>query len=173
MTVKEFKNQCRSQLAAKSLNGLFALMRGFASEHKLERRLAETGRLEQRYFYMLSFLIGRKGSRIDDDDFTDIRSRAVALVNSMAREAEAQTSSKIYFSLLRYFSMRPEENLGTLTVDYLTELQDLRLDSEALLDTRRRESLERISRDIFNRIWVGHPFSESDAETLSDMLTVF
>ena len=28
-----------------------------------------------------------------------------------------------------------------------------------------------ISRDIFNRIWVGHPFSESDAETLSDMLT--
>lgn len=171
MTVKEFKNQCRTQLAGKSLNGLFALMRGFASEHKLESRLAETGRLEQRYFYMLSFLIGRKGSRIDDDDFTDIRSRAVALVNSMAREAEAQTSSKIYFSLLRYFSMRPEENLGTLTVDYLTELQDLRLDSEALLDTRRRESLERISRDIFNRIWVGHPFSESDAETLSDMLT--
>ena len=54
MTVKEFKNQCRTQLAGKSLNGLFALMRGFASEHKLERRLAETGRLEQRYFYMLS-----------------------------------------------------------------------------------------------------------------------
>lgn len=171
MTVKEFKEQCRGLLASRNLSGLFTIVRAFASEHGLARRAEEAGRLEQRYFYMLSFLAGRAGSRIDDADFADIRSRAVALVNSLAREAEALNSSKIYFSLLRYFNMRPEETLGTLTVDYLAELSELRLDATALLDTRRREKLERIARDIFNRIWVEHPLAEAEADTLAELLS--
>lgn len=157
-------------LAERSLSGLLAIMRGFAAGHNLGRSADEVRRLEQRYFYMLSFLTQRRGTRIDEADFADIRRRAVALVNAMAREAEAQTSSSIYYSLVRYFSMRPEETLGTLTVDYLAELHELRLDGAALLDTRRRGKLERIARDIFNYIWVGHPFGESDADTLADLL---
>lgn len=133
--------------------------------------LRQIDALEAQYFYMLRFIA--TDNKLDnlDDTLSGIIESMKALVQRIERAVIAETESTVYSGVLRYAMMRPEETPETLISDYLAELDRLSTDTAALTDTRRRATLERISNDIFNRLWVELPVSDDTATLITSIIS--
>ncbi len=149
----------------------FAELRTFASFTSQTSRLPEIASLEQRYFFMLRFMAQGHADPGMDAESRDILFRGRMLADMIYRDAVADDNSGLYYSVLRFRRLRPDETLASLAVDYLTELSSLGLDSGALLDSGRREGIERLSRDIFNAVWTEFPLTEDDSEALENLIS--
>lgn len=149
----------------------FAELRTFAAFASQTDRLREVVALEQRYFFMLRFMAQGHTDPDMDAESRDILFRARFLADMIYRDAVADDNSGLYYSVLRFRRLRPDETLASLAVDYLTELSSLSQDSGALLDSGRREGIERLSRDIFNAVWTEFPLSDDDSEALENLIS--
>lgn len=149
----------------------FSALRSFATASGQPRFMGEIDTLEQRYFYMLRFMVQGHADPSLDSETDSILASARQIADRIYRESNVDDSSALYYSTLRYRRLRPEESIATLAVDYLTELQNLRSDGESLLDSARNRTIEQYSRDIFNAIWTEFPLAADDSETIDSLLS--
>ncbi|MCM1066474.1 MAG: hypothetical protein NC418_02750 [Muribaculaceae bacterium] len=152
----------RSSIADKKYAAAISHLRAAAAVAPALSREAEA--LDAQFFYMLRFLAA-------DNDMPDLENtleRLAADISDLAfrigLELEISKGGTLLGGRLRYARMRPEENTQSLVSDYLAELDALSRDTAALTDTRRRSTLERISADIFGRLWTSFPL---DTDTVS------
>lgn len=127
--------------------------------------------LEARFFYMLRFLASNNDVDNIDSTLADLSRAFMILVERTRLAISAQSDTTVLSGALRYSARRPEESIETLVSDYLAELDRLRTDAAALTDTRRKSSLERISSDIFTRVWIEFPLRSDSSDLLLNMIT--
>lgn len=160
----------RAALDAGRYADAFALLRKTAAT--LSPALAaKADAIEAEYFYMLRFIV----SGNDMPDFGATLRALSEKINDLRLAIEAQACAvcgdSVRGGVLRYISMRPEETTESLFSDYLAELDSVNADPAAITDTRRRSKLERISGDIFNRLWAEYPLGSDAAELVASIVT--
>lgn len=96
-----------------------------------------------------------------DNIAADITAEATAIRNAIERQAlTAGNDPNIYFSTLRFETMRPDETIPTL----------LRRYEEISADPAERMKAEALATRLFNRVWVTFPLSSDDADALHHRL---
>lgn len=114
--------------------------------------------LEAKLFYMLR-LMSPSSANLPKEDKLAVANLAKDTFFRIRQFLAEDEPTDIAYGQLRFMRMRPEENLESLVSDYLAELSRLRTDTAALLDSRANATLERLSEDIFKRLWVEYPLS--------------
>lgn len=170
--MKSFRQSIISQINKGNIAGALTAATGFTEAHpEVKKEFGESLlRLEQRYFYMLRFMIGHGTAPETDADYESIIEDFRTLVDRICRYADAADSSGLYASQVRFFNMRPEENLQTLIVDYITENESLQLDTDSLLSSGCFDKRERIGQDIFKRIWTEFPLCDDDTDAVRELI---
>lgn len=151
------------------LSSSFALLNRIATDLGSDSLAAATRKVESRYFYLLRFVGGSDGAFSAAKDTDRIRRETERLLATAACLVMEADTTAIKGSQLRYQRRRPEENLESITSDFLSEQDRLRTDPMALTDSHRRERLEQLATDIFRRIRATDPFTE-DKERLIETL---
>lgn len=167
-------NQVR-QLLDRALNELrqykyaeaILSLRGAAekmSESSLSNRLDN---IESRYFYMLRYMYSYDAA--SSGDIADIATGIEDIAAAIQRNIMAGDNTA-YGAQLRFEKLRPEENIQSIISDYLSEAARLRTDTSALIDPRAHATLERLSSDIFNRLWTIYSLDDDTYTLLEDII---
>ena len=125
--------------------------------------------IENEYYYMLRFIAS--GNDVDnlDDTLERLSLECERIARGIELDVAAEADLTVFSGQLRYVRRRPEETLASLVSDYLAELDKVNADTGALTDTRKRAGLERISSDIFSRLWVEFPVSSDSSALLASL----
>lgn len=123
--------------------------------------------IESRYFYMLRYMSSYAAA--SSGDIADISSKLNDIMALLYRDTVAGNNTA-YGAQLRFERLRPEENLQSIISDYLSEATRLRTDTSALTDPRSHATLERLSSDIFNRLWTIYRLDDDTYTLLEDIL---
>ncbi len=123
--------------------------------------------VESRYFYMLRYI--STYALCEQKDIDDIASKIKDIAAELSRDIVAGDNT-MYGAQLRFERLRPEENLQSIISDYLSEAERLRTDTSALIDSRSHAALERLSIDIFNRLWTNYRLDDDTHALLDDIL---
>ena len=152
-------DDARDSICSHEFRSAFDSMRRMGNAARTLELLSELDTLEQRYFYMLRFI--SEGNTVPniEAELENIGQTADELCHRLYIECRAIDDNALYFSQIRYQKLRPEETLGSLVSDYLSEHERLRTDAASLTDSRRQATRERLAVDIFNRLWVEYPLS--------------
>ncbi len=126
--------------------------------------------VENEYYYMLRFIASGNDVEGLDGTLAIIASKAESIAHSLELDFAASSATTVFSGQLRYMRRRPEETLESLVSDYLAELDKVNADTAALTDTRRRATLERLSTDIFNRLWVEYPVGDEAVALLESVI---
>ena len=161
--------QARSMLAEGRYAAAFSQLRAAAkmADPSIDR---DAEALEAKFFYMLRFIASNNEVADLDISLAEIRRDFEELLHRIEIELEAGSKQTLRSGLLRYAKLRPEESVETLVSDYIAGLDAINKDTAALTDSRRRSGLERISVDIFNRLWTQYPLSRDTAVLLSSIV---
>ena len=161
--------QARSMLAEGEYAAAFSQLRAAAkmTDPSIDR---DAEALEAKFFYMLRFIASNNEVADLDISLAEIRRDFEELIHRIEIELEAGSKQTLRSGLLRYAKLRPEESVETLVSDYIAGLDAINKDTAALTDSRRRSGLERISVDIFNRLWTQYPLSRDTAVLLSSIV---
>jgi tetratricopeptide (TPR) repeat protein len=163
-------DDARDSICRHEFRSAFDSMRRMGNATRALELLSELDTLEQRYFYMLRFI--SEGNTVPniEAELDNIGQTADELCHKLYIECRAVDDNALYFSQIRYQKLRPEETLGSLVSDYLSEHERLRTDAASLTDSRRQATRERLAVDIFNRLWVEYPLAEETAALLESLL---
>lgn len=123
--------------------------------------------IESRYFYMLRYISSYAPA--SSGDIADIAAKIKDIAAIIRRNIIA-CDNTAYGAQIRFERLRPEENIQSIISDYLSEAARLRTDPSALTDPRSHATLERLSADIFNRLWAHYRLDDDTYTLLEDII---
>lgn len=170
--IQEFRSGIIDLIRSHSNRKAIGAMRAFvAKDPDLQRFARQIDDAEQKYYYMLRFL--NSSSPFDDveGEMATFEEQLRSLLSDIVTAWSVANDPAEYYAQLRYQQRRPEETTESLFADYIEESKRLLSDTRAMIDTRRRATLERIAADIFMRIWTAPDFSDDLAATVTAMIT--
>ncbi len=132
-------------------------------------RLKELDDVENHYFYMLNYLKTHSLSS-NAEEINSVKVKIKNISDKLHRDLIMVEDSP-YGAQLRFEKLRPEENLQSIISDYLSEAARLRTDPATFTDSAVRAGLERLSTDIFNRLWTIYNIDEDTATLLADIIS--
>lgn len=168
--IKNFKNKIARSIREGHLYAALMEMRGF-SESVLdwEATTAIEGLL-QNYSYMLQYV----SSGVEDPGqkavYDSMVNDALSVVDTLTRKAFMAENPSLYYSVAR--TMDSRNTIAFLASAYVKECVRLDSDLDSITNPKRTETAERILRDLFNRIWIQHPFTTEDVGAVSMLLDV-
>ena len=169
--LKKFINLIHQDIDGRRLRTALARIMAFAKEQNLPDITAEAHALDRRYYYMLRSMAQGMPDPDQARETAAMLESALILGERAYRRATLADSDTLYASYVRYASLREGESVPTLAVDFLTEHAAVLSDPGALLDSGRRAPLERLSRDIFHRIWVEYPLDEDSCDAILNLIS--
>ncbi|MCH5221861.1 MAG: tetratricopeptide repeat protein [Muribaculaceae bacterium] len=161
--------EIRRLLNSKTFNRAFQLLRKIVTQKPQFAK--EVDAIEAQYFYMLRFIASDNEVSNLSETLNGIIKQIDDLLHRIEIAIEAETGSTIFGGLLRYAALRPEETLESLISDYIAEQDRLKTDTLVLTDTKQRATIERISNDIFNRLWIEYPVTDDTAKLIAAMIS--
>ncbi|MDE6277077.1 MAG: hypothetical protein K2M06_03120 [Muribaculaceae bacterium] len=169
--LRKFLDLIYTDVRERRLRTALTRIRAFAKEQQLPEIASEAEAIERRYFYMLrSMAMGMPDPNQHIEIAGMLESTLVLGLRAFREASIAKGGDTLYDSYARYASIRGEENISTLAVDFLTEHAALMSDPAALTDSSKRAPLERLSRDIFHRAWVEYPLDLDSADALYNLV---
>lgn len=169
--LKKFIKLIHQDVDGRRLRTALARIMAFAKEQNFPDISAEAHATDRRYYYMLRSMAQGMPDPNQAGETSAMLETALVLGERAYRRATLGDSDTLYSSYVRYAGMREGESVPTLAVDFLTEHSAVLSDPEALLDSGRRAPLERLSRDIFHRIWVEYPLDEDSFDAILNLIS--
>lgn len=169
--LRKFLDLIYTDVRERRLRTALTRIRAFAKEQRLPAVVADAEAIERRYFYMLRSMAMGMPDPNQHSETARMLEQALVLGTRAFREASVAAGGEtLYDSYARYASIRGEENISTLAVDFLTEHAAVLANPMALTDASLRAPLERLSRDIFHRAWVEYPLDADSSEALLNLV---
>ncbi len=168
--INKFIELIQGDVRGRRLRTALARIRAFSREQQLPEIHAACEGIERRYYYMLRSMAQGMPDPQQSEETSRMLDSAFMLALQAAKLSSQAEGETLGDSYARYASIRGEESIATLAVDYLTEHSVVLSDAAALTDAGRRAPLERLSRDIFHRTWVEYPLDSDSSEALSNLI---
>lgn len=169
--LRAFTERLHKNIEDRNLRGAFRELSDFAREEYLHDAEEECKRLESRYYYMLRSMTQGNPDPNQREETDKMLEGVLVAGEKAVRALERNDSETLAASYARYASLRPGETIPSLAVDYLTEQSKVLSDPRALTDASLRAPLERLSRDIFHRIWVDYPLDEDSCDAVINLIS--
>lgn len=170
--IRTFRELIKRDIQSSQLRRALARIKAFAREQALDNIYRKAEAVESRYYYMLRSMT--QGSPDPDQalNTAGMLDEASVIAEEAYRLSSMKDSDTLLSSFARYaFIRRDSESIPTLAVDFLTEQASILSDPDALLDSGRRAPLERLSRDIFHRIWADFPLDSDSKEAILNLVS--
>lgn len=168
-TIKTFRNDTARCINDGRLCEAFAAMRQYGGESRRADIVDDIAGVEADYERMLHYM---SQGVVDPDRakvLDDIKERARAIVDVIARELMIADGASLYYSTVRFLA----RNRGTIQGGIealLAEAARVGGDLAGLVDERRNEGLEAMAVTLFNRVWTSHPLTAGDAVAIVDFV---
>lgn len=170
--LKRFLDLIHQDVESRRLRTALTRIKAFAREQNLKETYSEAETIESRYYYMLRSMIQGIPDPEQTTETAKMLDSVLILGERAYRQASMPQSDTLRDSYARYASIRSQsENIPSLAVDFLTEQAAILSDPRALMDASRRAPLERLSRDIFHRIWVEYPLDEDSYDAILNLIS--
>lgn len=168
---KKFRELIYQDIEKHKLRVALSRIRAFSKEVGLLEVYKNAVELERRYYYMLQSMSSGNPDPNQNKEIAKMLDTALELGEKAFIEANKIEGVRLYDSLSKYISLRyEEENIPSLSVDYLNEHSSLMSNPEAFLDASKRKTLERIFKDIFNHLWAEFPLSNESTEAIINLI---
>jgi len=169
----ETKQRIARYVTEHRLHDAFSHLRSLA-EGMGERTLAdEAATVEEGYRYMLEYAARGAEDPGRKEMVRRFGVRVLEIADMLERANRKADSPTYYFNVLRYEEMQKNDSIASLLAEYMKLNGEVSLfnlvvsgthSEKARLTLVRKEALER---RLFNRLWVTHPLSASDAEAVA------
>lgn len=168
--LSRFKELTYKDIRERKLRHALALIIKFAGAKGKTEILNRAKNLDRRYFYMLKSMAGGNPDPNQDKEIQKSLDHALVLANSLMHEISADQGERLLDSYVRYGRLRPEESTATISVDFLEEHSRVLSDPKTLLDNGRRAPLEKMSRELFHRLWAEYPLNDDSVDAIGSLL---
>jgi tetratricopeptide (TPR) repeat protein len=158
--INNIKDKVTGYISAGRLRDAFKLIRNTTEGAMLWEIGDKVGRIEQNYAYMLRYLSDGAADPERDKMYAEIVNETYRALDELTRKLNQPEQPTLYFNTLRVMSLHRQ------TIDQ-------RLDAfrQLIASNGDKRTIESLEHDIFNYVWVTFPFSQADAETISNALS--
>jgi len=158
--INNIKDKVTGYISAGRLRDAFKLIRNTTEGAMLWEIGDKVGRIEQNYAYMLRYLSDGAADPERDKMYAEIVNETYRALDELTRKLNQPEQPTLYFNTLRVMSLHRQ------TID-----QRLGAFRQLIASNGDKRTIESLEHDIFNYVWVTFPFSQADAETISNALS--
>lgn len=166
--IKNFKNKTARAIRDGHIYKALRDMRAFSESLLDWETTTAIDSLLQNYSYMLQYV----ASGVEDPGqkavYDSMVIDALSIVDKLTRKAFMAENPSLYYSMAR--TMDSRNSIASLASAYMKECLRLDSDLESITNPRRTETAERILRELFNRLWIQHPFTTEDSGAIAMLL---
>lgn len=172
----DIKDRILRRVAERRLREAFSLTRSLAEGAMRWEASDRIARAEENYRYMLSYAAQGADDPGRDKMADELGATVLEVVDLLERDNLAVDETSLYYSTFRFERTRPDETPAALIASYTKAAQEsspLAMASKGLDEVKRRErrsALETMERRIFVRLWVTHPLSAADSQSVREAL---
>ncbi len=177
--IAELSKQVKLYASQRQLNKAFETLKDLSS--RLPSRVMINDFIEQlegTYRMMLHYAINNISDPERESVYNSIIKGIFEIVDRISRESQQQSSTKLYFSTMRYEDLQPDSNLPHLLNLYAKLCDEASLYNLITADntndnTTKRQLSEKdeLQRRIFKKLWITHPLSKADATAIEESIS--
>lgn len=173
--LKDFNDKIHHYVQVRRLSAAFAMLGVMIDELMAGWQVREQlNRLRQSYSYMTQYALDGINDPQRQEVYDSIVNGITDLLTLLNREVKLMDDPSLYYSTLRYHRSLPDVSVTSLVERYRKELTHLDMavlaGNDAPSVERMRNDIERLERDIFNRVWVTCPLTADDELAISGLI---
>lgn len=172
----EVKGKVERYVGERRLRDAFAMARSLAEGMMNGVESREIAAAEEGYRYMLEYAARGVEDPARDEMTRRFGSAVLDAVDRLDRENRKPDTPTCYFNTLRYEELQNGASVSSLLDRYAKVASEASLFNYVVSGThsdgfrRMLSDREALERRVFNRVWVTHPLTPSDAEALEEAL---
>lgn len=177
--IAELSRQVQLYVTQGQLNKAFETLKDLSS--RLSSRVVINDsivQLEETYRMMLHYAINNISDPERETVYNSIIKGIFEIIDHISRESQRQSSTKLYFSAMRYEDLQTDSNLPLLLNSYAklcdnASLYNLITTDNTKDNTSKRQLSEKdeLQRRIFKKLWITHPLSKADVTAIEESIT--